>query len=270
MKFKVSRKILEEKLKQFVSRGRLTLLGKDKLQLKTAGIIADEGIVQLYGTDSNAVLFGNICITCAVEETGEGVIGDVESLYNTVKNMKGDIATVTKSETSIKVSDGRKNLTLGVETVPIKTQLKEWYAHNNYVNGDVVFQHLNKENLHYEYKPWFTIANGENLGDIESTAIKIVRTDRVVFDTDTSLGISCANKQITRDYDEEFIAEVKSVEKMILVNIFPILNNLAGKTEFLYYVTKATGALRIWVHNGDMDWMTRCPAKVNQEDEQQE
>ena len=267
MKFKVTRKIFEEKLKKFISKGRLTLLGKDKIQLKTAGIVASPEMIILYGTDSNAVLFGSISIPATVEEEGEGVIGDVESLYNTVKNMKGKSVDVDVTDVALHVTDGKKKITIGVETVPIKTQLVDWYLNNSYIEGDVVFQHPEKEDVSYTYTPWFTVDNGEELNDIESTAIKIVRTDKIVFETDKLLSISCENKQITRDYGEEFNSTVKSIEKMILVNIFPVLNNLKGKTEFLYYVTKAKGALRVWIHNGEMDWMSRCPAKVNAPDE---
>jgi len=145
-----------------------------------------------------------------------------------------------------------------VEVVALKTPFKQWLDTITVVAGIPHFQHPKDENIQYDYIPWFEISKGEELNKVQKKAINKIRTQEIFVNTVDQLTIFCENKGISRESTVPYESKISEEVGFMLVNIFPVLNNLRGPSYFMYYVTEEKGVLRLWIHNGDMDWMVRC------------
>jgi len=261
MKIKVNKKLLEKGLKKFSTKGRLTLITKENNLIKSAKMIADGDTVKFIGVNSGYVIFARLTVEAEVLEAGEAFIGDLASLKDYIKKMKGKEITISVSDTSVEVSDDKRSMSFGMEVVPSIEKVDLWDKYNIYTDGKVSF---NSKDVQYDYIYWFDVEDGSILNEITDTAQKLIRTDIVEMETVGDLRVKCENLDFARNYEDTFDVSPETNAKFVVGYIFPIISSISGLTQFYYKVT-SRGYIRVWIHNEDVDWLVRY--NVQQPDE---
>lgn len=257
MKLTTNRKILESELKRFVTKGRLTQNSKEGTLIKIALILAEENFLVFVGSDESGAILGRLRVAATVEETGDVVLGDIGSLLTTIGTLKGEDVEITIDDSEFMVSDGTKELSFGVEVVPFRKGVRQWNEwHIYFAEQRVVFSDGKSET---SFIHWFDCEKSEDLKAVAETVQKFVRSDTVVFiTTGESLTVYCADTETKRHYQDEFDEGVTIIDpaEFTIGYVFPVLKNLSGPVEF-YYILNAKGLLRLWIHNGNIEWMVR-------------
>ena len=257
MKYKVNKKQLEKGLKKFSTKGRLTLMTKENNLIKSAKMIAQNDTVKFIGVNDGYVIFARLILDAEVLEEGEIYVGDLASLIEYVKKMKGKEITISVDGGGINVTDGKRSMSYGIDVIPSKERVELWDKYNVYEDGVVKFR---SKDVEYDYTYWFDIDDGSVLHDIVDTAQKLIRTDVIEMETVGELRIRCENEDFKRNYEDTYEITPEANVKFVVGYILPILSNISGLTQF-YYKVSNKGYLRVWIHNDEIEWLVRYNVK---------
>ena len=258
MKVKVQKKLLRERINKLLTDGQMTSSGDRGSQIRLGFMFTKDKSLVFVG--SNDAISCRTSIECEVVEPSEKevIIPDFETLLECLdpKTTKGEFVEIFDEEGSLFLEDesGKSEFGLGNDPKVI-SRMKEWLKMITVVDGSPALQ---TETAVGKFIPWFD-ANGDLLNKIEDLAFrKINISGDVLYETNpetNTITISIDNKELRRSKVIKITdGKVHTKNAIELPIIYPILNSVKGLVNFYTYVT-TKGVLRVWVKNGETDWM---------------
>jgi hypothetical protein len=264
MQIKVEKKLILNELPRFMSKGPLTLKGKDDFQIKSAILFSTPTSITFVGWNKSNMRAKFTLPATVTDPTENEIIDDLELVLKKIKGCKSNEINIDFCEKSIMVSDSRQKFPFKRNAIPIGNfkQAIDWYTVNKFVVDTVELQ-VNVEPKP-KYTQWFTLETSEELSDAAEKCMKDgINTEFTISTQEEPMIIDTDNMEKGAGYTCNIDVVTKEKAVFLIKGGMPIFNQLKGPASVLYYILQSQeGMTRFWFHNGAVDWMLEVKDKA--------
>jgi hypothetical protein len=254
MKFVVNRKLFLEKLKKFLSKGKMTIRSSNEYNIERVKFYTFDGKLNMIGASGSDILCGKTTVPVEIIEEGEVIDPEYAVIIDTLKDMDGEKVTMEFSGNTMFIDDGNEKQEFGIQKLLDFPDKVVDFDSMNFVEGEHVwFQQ--SEAVKHNYNRWFSITDLKQAVSFTSKLLDKVGNDLITFDTtEDNLIIETKNADNARSSKKSFGAKVYD-KKRLNTNFIPgVMPSIEGLNTFYWYITQ-TGKTKIFIINEDTHWL---------------